>query len=122
MQYTLAPVKSDQIESMTLTIDGVTAKNAPKQFLWPGSGKGEVKLTIKLAGGSELPAQDMPPALWSVFRFFADADRTYGNSIEWVMRSGKAGKALVTYRFIVDPPVLSKEFLSGLKCIPNGAK
>ena len=121
MHYTLTPVKSEQIESMTLTIDGQTAKNTSKQFLWPGSGKGEVKLIIKLAGGSDLPAQDMPPLLWSVFRFFADADRTYGNSIEWVMRSGKAGKALVTYRFIVDPPVLSKEFLSGLKCNPNVA-
>jgi type VI secretion system protein ImpL len=122
LRYTLAPVKSEQIESTTLTIDGQTAKNVSKQFLWPGSGRAEVKLTIKLAGGSSLEAQDFPPNLWSVFRFFADADRTEGNSIEWVMRSGKAGKAMVTYRFIVDPSILSKEFLSGLSCVSQVAK
>ena len=122
MRYTLAPVKSEQIESMTLTIGGQTAKNSSKQFVWPGSGKAEVKLIVKLAGGSELPVQDIEPSLWSVFRFFADADRTEGNNIEWVMRQGKAGKAIVTYRFIVDPPVLSKDFLSGLNCVPQVAK
>ena len=120
--YTLAPVKSDQIDSMNLTIDGQTAKHTSKQFTWPGSGRGEVKLTINLKGGSPLEAQDFPPGLWSVFRFFADADKTEGNVIAWNMKSGKAGRVLVTYRFTVDPAVLSKEFLSGMSCVSQVAK
>ena len=126
MRYTLAPVKSDQVDSMTLTIDGQTAKNSSKQFLWPGAGQREVKLKIKLAGGSELDAQDIS-GLWSVFRFFADADRISATSVEWVVRQGRGGTPMkvggrdLTYRFNLDvggmAPVFSKEFLSGLKCV-----
>lgn len=124
MRYTLTPVPSPKIDSMILTIDGQTPKNAPPwQFVWPGSKNAEVKLTIKLAGGgSELPAQDIPRSLWSIFKFFADADNSRENTIEWRMTSGQSKTVLVTYSFKVDPLVLSKEFLAGLSCVPAVAK
>jgi type VI protein secretion system component VasK len=94
--------------------------------VWPGSGNRNFELDLKLVGGG-LPQQaktyDGP---WSIFKFFADADKTAGNVFSWNVTSGRDqqptkinGKAL-TYDFSVGtngPAVFSKEFLSKLRCV-----
>ena len=136
-KYTLKPQKSDQIDQFMLTVNGDSSQlagGAAKSFQWPGGPTRNLKLSLKLAGGTsfDLPSRD---GLWSVFRFFADADRTTntgaGYDFFWNFRQGQAGggpsingRPLV-YEFNLEtggaPAVFSKDFLAGLKCVGTGA-
>jgi type VI secretion system protein ImpL len=137
-KYTLRPQKSDQVEQFDITVNGEAAQlpgGASKAFQWPGNGTRNFKLSLKLAGGTGLgvPSRD---GLWSVFRFFADADRTVnsgaGYEFFWNFRQGQGGSAPevngrpLAYEFNLDtggaPAVFSKEFLSGLKCVGSVAR
>ncbi|HTB10503.1 MAG TPA: ImcF-related family protein [Bryobacteraceae bacterium] len=128
-QYSLTPQKSDLVDEFDVTINGAPSKlkgGTQHSYVWPGSGARNFELDLKLVGGG-LPQQaktyDGP---WSVFRFFADADKTTGNLFSWSVTSGRDqqptkinGKPL-TYDFSVGtngPAVFSKEFLSKLKCV-----
>ena len=139
LRYSLQAQRSDQIQEMTLTIDGQTAKfagqSAPHQYTWPGAAAKNVRLSAKLTGGSDFELQNRD-GLWAVFRFFADADRwnpsggTY--TLEWVVRQGREGRPIqaggkdLTYRFLVDTggvaPVFQKDFLNSLRCVSTAAK
>ena len=136
--YTLIPQKSDQVESFDITVNGEQIKldgGAKKDFVWPGGANRNFKLNLNLAGGTALGVQSRD-GLWSVFRFFADADRTTfnGSSYDffWNFRQGQGGAAPIVagrplaYAFTVDangaPAVFSKEFLAGMKCVPTVAK
>jgi type VI secretion system protein ImpL len=132
-KYTLRPQKSDQVEQFDITVNGEPAQlagGAGKAFQWPGGGTRNFKLSLKLAGGTGLgvPSRE---GLWSVFRFFADADRTVnsgsGYQFFWNFRQGQGGLAPevngrpLAYEFNLDtggaPAVFSKDFLSGLRCV-----
>jgi type VI protein secretion system component VasK len=136
--YALSLQKSDQIDSVEVTVNGDHAKlpgGTKKDYIWPGGTGRNFKVTLNLAGGTStgLPPRD---GLWSVFRFFADADKTTFNGTAydflWSPRQGRDGGGLIiadrplSYTFTVDtngaPAVFSKEFLAGLKCLPVGAK
>jgi type VI secretion system protein ImpL len=130
-KYTLRPQKSDIIEEFDLTVNGEGAQlagGASKAYQWPGNGTRNLKLSFKPLGFGP-PGKD---GLWSVFRFFADADRTTnagaGYEFFWTLRTGQGGAPMetangrpVTYEFNLDtggaPAVFSKDFLSGLKCV-----
>ncbi len=139
LKYSLQPQRSEQISEMTLTVDGQTAKfsgqGAKSQYTWPGGGTKNVRLSAKVSGGSDLEFQNRD-GLWSIFRFFADADRWNPSggayTLEWVVRQGRearpvmvAGKEL-TYRFTLDTggvaPVFQKDFLNSLRCVSQAAK
>ena len=132
LTYSLQPVASDRIEGATLTLDGKTAKfrgdMKPEQFTWPGQSSRMLNLQIRLKGGSEVPVQDWQ-GLWSLFRFFADADQfTRSGSVynlQWNLRQGREGKVVLTYNFLLDvgnaPPLFSKDWLSGLHCVGTAA-
>jgi type VI secretion system protein ImpL len=134
LRYSLAPQKSDQIREMSITIDGQTTKGS-KQYVWTGSANHNVKISAKLQGGSDFDFQDRE-GVWSLFRFFADADRwsPSGNGylLEWIVRQGREGRAVTVggkelmYRFLVDTggaaPVFQKEFLSGMRCVAQAAR
>jgi len=128
-QYSLTPQKSDLVDEFDVTINGSQSKlkgGTQHSYVWPGSGNRNFELDLKLVGGG-LPQQaktyDGP---WSIFKFFADADKTAGNVFSWNVTSGRDqqptkinGKAL-TYDFSVGtngPAVFSKEFLSKLRCV-----
>ncbi|MCU1260674.1 MAG: ImcF domain protein, partial [Bryobacterales bacterium] len=132
-KYTLRPQNSDQVEQFDITVNGEAAQlrgGASKAFQWPGNGMRNFKLSLKLAGGTALgvPSRE---GLWSVFRFFADADRTAnsgaGYEFFWNFRQGQGGSAPevngrpLAYEFNLDtggaPAVFSKDFLSALKCV-----
>ncbi len=136
--YTLIPQKSDQVESFDVTVNGDQTKlngGAKKEFIWPGGPNRSFKLNLDLAGGTALGVQSRD-GLWSVFRFFADADRITANGSSydflWNFRQGQGGSAPIvagrplSYGFTVDangaPAVFSKDFLAGMKCVPLVAK
>ncbi len=139
LRYSLQPQRSDQIKEMTLTIDGqstrFTGQEGGGQHVWPAAGNANVRLTAKLAGGSDLEVQNRD-GLWSVFHFFADADRWSGAggtyNLEWVVRQGREARPVnvggkeLTYRFALSTgglaPVFQKEFLNSLRCVATAAK
>jgi type VI secretion system protein ImpL len=139
LRYSLQPQRSDQIKEMTLTIDGQSARftgqEGAGQHVWPAAGSANVRLSAKLAGGSDLEVQNRD-GLWSVFHFFADADRWSGSggnyNLEWVVRQGREARPVnvggkeLTYRFALSTgglaPVFQKEFLNSLHCVATAAK
>jgi len=136
LRYSLAPQRSDQIKEMSVTIDGQTNKGTgAKQHVWTGSAAHTVRISAKLAGGSDFEFQDRQGS-WALFRFFADADRWSqsgdGYSLEWIVRQGREGRPVMvggrelTYRFVVDTggaaPVFQKDFLIGMRCVSQAAR
>jgi type VI secretion system protein ImpL len=138
LAYTLKPVPSEGIETLTLRLDGQTlttsaANAAPKQFTWPGAGTREAKASVKF-GGTDL-GWSSNEGLWAVFQFFEEAERwtPAGGSwqLEWVVRAGKnamtlpSGKPL-TVRFELNmgsaPPVFQKGYMSRLGCVADVAR
>jgi type VI protein secretion system component VasK len=134
----LKPEPSDGIQTVSLRIDGQTLSYsggaaAPKQFTWQGSGAHEAKATVKFGNGPDL-AWSNNEGLWSVFQFFAKAERWTpvgtGHSLEWVIRIGKdpvtlpGGKPL-TVRFDLDmagaPPVFQRGYFSRMSCVADVA-
>jgi len=78
LHYALTPQRSDQISEMTVTVDGQTVKSsgpgAAHQYVWPGAATRNIRISAKLTGGSDFEFENRD-GLWSLFRFFADADR-----------------------------------------------
>jgi type VI protein secretion system component VasK len=131
--YSLRPQASDQVEQFDIVINGDAQKlkgDAQHAYTWPGAGARGFKLSLKLAGGSDMQVQNWD-GLWAVFHFFADADKTTpagsAYTFGWGFRQGRGmqlPKILdrpLTYEFSVDagggPAVFSKEFLSKLRCV-----
>jgi len=138
-RYSLVPQPSDQIREMKVTINGQTTRgigsSASRAYVWPGGSSPNVQISAKLSGGSDFEFQDRD-GLWSLFRFFADADRwnRSGNGylLEWVVRQGREGRPVLvggkelTYRFLVDTggaaPIFQKDFLAGLRCVAQATR
>ena len=89
--------------------------------------------TGQFGGGPDLAFASYD-GLWSIFRFFGDADRWQGaggaHRLEWVLRQGRAGRPLtlpdgrpLTVRFDLEgAPVFRKDFLAGLACVSRVAR
>jgi type VI secretion system protein ImpL len=76
--FALRPVLSDDVDSVTLEIDGQSAmftkaSTNPQQFTWPGNVQ-DVKLQVRFVGGSafNFPAQQ---GVWAVFRWLDLAEQ-----------------------------------------------
>jgi hypothetical protein len=138
--YTLTPLKSVQVDSFDITVNGdrsTLAGGTKKEFIWPGGANPNFKLNLTLSGGSPLGVQSFD-GLWSVFRFFARANTkgVKGSSydFQWTVTSGDPPTPVIspvndqplTYEITFDangaPAIFSKEFLAGMKCVPTVAK
>jgi type VI protein secretion system component VasK len=128
-EYSLTPQKSDLIDEFDVTVNDSSSKlkgGTQHSYVWPGPGTRNFKLDLKLVGGGlpqEMSSYEGP---WSVFRFFAAADKTTGNVFSWTPTKGRdlqptrINGRLLTYDFSVGtngPAVFSKEFLSRLTCV-----
>jgi type VI protein secretion system component VasK len=132
--YTLQPVKSDQIDTFMINVNGEQSQlkgGVAKAFLWPGPGNTGFQLALKLQGASATLGPPRYDGLWGLFHFFANSERTNpsgaGSVFGWTLRSGGRdnrpvevdGKA-VTYDIFVDtkgePAIFSQRFLSTLRC------
>ena len=136
LAYTLTPLKSEGIQSVTLNIDGQTLTatgtgGAGKQFTWPGGG--QAALSGKF-GGPDLGFFSYT-GTWAAFRLMGDAERWEpsgsGYNLEWVVRVGGKPVTLpsgapLTVRFQLDmggaPAFFKKGSLSGLRCVSQVAK
>ncbi|HYP05460.1 MAG TPA: ImcF-related family protein [Bryobacteraceae bacterium] len=136
LMYTLTPLKSEGIQSVTLNIDGQTLTasgngGSGKQFTWPGGG--QAALSGKF-GGPDLGFFSYT-GTWAAFRLMGDAERWEpsgaGYNLEWVVRvGGKAATlpsgATLTVRFQLDtggaPVFFKKGSLAGLRCVSQVAK
>ncbi|MBM3752983.1 MAG: hypothetical protein FJW38_03285 [Acidobacteria bacterium] len=135
MTYTLTPVRSDVVTGSTLTIDGQSqnfgAAGGAKQFTWPGTNHQGVKGEVKFVGGTSFGVEEAP-GLWGIYRFIYAADTLTpsgnGQSIEWKMRQGRSGAIMqvagkpASYKFEVNVPIFSREFIQSLQCVPLVAK
>jgi type VI secretion system protein ImpL len=137
LAYSMRALPSEGLKSMTLRLDGQTLKangagGQSAQFIWPGSAH-EAHLSGSL-GGPEFGFESYD-GLWSVFRFFGDADKSTpsgsGYAFEWVPRQGQGrqpmtlenGKPLtVRYYLDMNPPIFQKGFLSGYDCVSRVAQ
>lgn len=132
--YSLKPLPSEGIKSVTLNIDGQSLSSsgtaAAKQFTWPGSQTG-VNATVNY-GGPDLGWQHFP-GLWGVFRFFAAADKPASgasSTVEWIMRSGTQvtmvnGRPLterIDLEMGASPPAFQRGYFSSLSCVADVAK
>jgi len=137
-RYALRPVATENVTSLTLTIDGKTLNftggNSPFTSLsWPGTSGQGVRMAVRIPGGAEwgFPSYD---GKWGVFRFFADAAvvRKNGNvhTLQWVLGgdhpiTAPNGKQ-ISVQFELDTlgarPILEKGILSNLRCVPVVAK
>jgi type VI secretion system protein ImpL len=141
LSYTLRASAPRGVQSLTLSVDrqALTAsggKQVSMNFVWPGGGSQEVKLTGKFGGGPDLAFASYD-GLWAIFEFFGDADRwqTSGNvnRLDWVLRQGRAAKPLtlpdgspLTVSFDLEMPgavpVFQKGFLGGMTCVSRVAQ
>jgi len=129
-KYSLRP-KSDFYDSYTVTVNGdkstVKAGSQSKTYSWPGPGSPSFALEIVQVGNTNGVEVQRFSTLWSVFRFFANAEKTDGVNFTFFNRSGrdlqpaKIKGEVATYQFSLDtqgaPAVFSKEFLGSLSCI-----
>jgi type VI secretion system protein ImpL len=133
--YTLKSVPNEGIQGVTLTLDGqqvsYTGSNMVSKTLnWQATGTHGAKASYDRGGDN---VWDTEEGLWAIFKFFYQADRTSpaagGYTLEWVMRSGREGKAAtldngkeLAVRFQADVPMFQKDFFAGLACVADVAK
>ncbi|MBV8551411.1 MAG: hypothetical protein JOY54_08930 [Acidobacteriaceae bacterium] len=131
--YDLKPILSDDIQSLSVTIDGQTAQfatgAAAKNFHWQTSEPHGVQLSGKYKGGTDFqyPSYD---GLWAVFEWVGDADARQGSTLEWRLKAGKRDRPVlspvtnqpVTVRFDIDNPILQKGYFSTMSCTSVIAK
>jgi type VI secretion system protein ImpL len=136
--YTLKPVPTEGVQKASLNIDGQKldwpgGPPVSKQFTWPGPGPHGAKG----AWGADGASFSDNEGLWSVFRFFGDAEKRVptqgGESLDWIIRSGASRKPsvlpsgnILVVRFELDmgatPHVFEKGFFSHLACVTSVAK
>lgn len=137
VSFTMRARSTEGMDGVTLDIDGQTLTGSSSmQFLWPGSGPQEVKLTGRLPGGSELLLQDFQGP-WAVFQFLGEADHRVSSgsteTLEWIAKTGGGGQPMrlpdgrrVTVSFDLSAgsaaPLFTKGFFSGLRCVPTIAQ
>jgi type VI secretion system protein ImpL len=138
VSFTMHARSTEGMEGVTLNINGQTlaGSSSATQFLWPGSGPQEVKLTGRLPGGSELLLQDFQGP-WAVFQFLGEADHRASSgsaeTLEWIAKTGGSGQPMrlpdgrrVTVSFDLSAgtaaPIFTAGFFSGLRCVPTVAQ
>ena len=139
LTYNMKAMPAEGLRSLTLTLDGQVLKSSgaggeSKDFVWPGPSH-NANMSGNM-GGPDLGLVTTDNSLWSVFRFFADADRFQaagaGYTLQWVPRQGQAqqpmriGDKALTLPYLLDlkgaPPIFQKGYLSGFQCVSEVAR
>lgn len=137
--FTLKPVPSEGIQSLSLRLDGQAATfgasdTTPKRFTWAGGGAHEAKAAVRFAGSTDVTWFDKD-GVWAPFHFFTEAEQFQpsgnGYMVSWIIRAGKEAMKLpngkpLTVRFELNmegaPPIFVKGYWRGLKCVGEVAK
>lgn len=98
MHYTLRPLPGENVQAITLDIDGekITASGQAqsKQFSWPGSG--QVLVTVKAGGNIPFGSYPGPWAVWH-WMYNADPRAPGSKTVQWsTLRQGHGQPQAVT--------------------------
>ena len=140
LAFSLRVVPDEDVESVTLSIDGQTLKyakgnSAAQHFIWSGGGAQEVKMRVKFAGGTDFDY----PAIegnWAVFKFFWYANQWTEKGSEYTFEKPviTQGGALTvpatghpaTVRLALDmagsPAVLKPGYFAKLSCVSTATQ
>jgi len=122
-KYTVKMVRS-AITQFEIGINGDKTKvpvGGQKAGVWPGPGAPSFRIGL-IAGGTDIGGPEFK-GLWSVFRFFADADSQSGFNFVFIPRQGQSNRPIAEQRYEItvdtggSPVVFSQEFLRTLKCV-----
>jgi len=117
LNYTLRVLPSQQLQNVTLMVDGqkVSSSGSPTPLLWPGKSTQSVKGSIQ---GLSWPNHE---GLWSIFRFL-DRTKTWTPSgatsiLEWDIVIGGDRAAPLRMEWGGPPEVVQRGYLSRLGCV-----
>jgi len=135
--FAIKPAASDDIEGVSLEIDGQSAKypkggGSFQQFTWPGNVQ-NVTLQVQFVKGTAFNFPTGQPGLWSLFRWLDSTEHWQQQGTTYTFESTvrtNAGPVTIpsnghpaTVKFILDPmgsPV-RPDFFSGLSACPSVA-
>ena len=87
MSFTIQALPSDNIDHVSLTVDGGNLSGDPKNkpyqtFAWPGTTQ-EFTLSVRTVGSTSDLSITNKTGLWAVWHAIERADRAAGNSLQW---------------------------------------
>lgn len=122
LTFTMRPILSDEVSSLTVTIDGQRARftrtsTAGKLLTWVAGEGREATLSGQILGRErEIFAAQ---GTWAIFELFQGADWSPGNNsynIEWPIRGQEPVRARFEVNFAGAKPILQRGFFSGVNC------
>ncbi len=125
LTFTIRPILSEAVSSLTLTIDGRPARftrtsTAGKLISWVAGEGQEATLSGQVQGREQIIYTSH--GTWAIFRLFNQAQWFPGEGyylVEWPVR-GQAEAAPVMARFEVNlagaKPIMARDFFSGVAC------
>jgi type VI protein secretion system component VasK len=126
LTFTMRPLLSDALPSLTVTIDGQPARftrtsTANKRITWVAGEGSEARLSGQIGGREQEIFAFQGP--WAIFKLFNRADWFPGEPfdvLEWRIPPEIRGGELLSAKFNVNfgtaKPILRRDFFSGVSC------
>jgi type VI protein secretion system component VasK len=131
LTFSVRPLPAQDLDHITLTIDGTTLSTDPKQgtsktFSWPGTTSNAI-LLVRFGGASVDSSLSDNTGLWAIWHLLDTAQKisVAGNQyqVQWVLQT-TAGPVIInghpaTAPFVLDAQgsqIFSRGFLGGLRC------
>lgn len=133
LRFSLSWKPSEHISLMTVSLEGQSetfegSRPDTKTLSWSGTPSSQLGLDYKLKDGFTLRGE-YPVGPWSLFRFLDDAKRTLppppSTRLIWVLSAGASARPILvggkelSYQFSVEPNVLTREYRSQMRCVPQ---
>lgn len=127
--FVLRPQTSDQLEEITVSIDGQTqtftrTQAAARTFIWEGARARDARISGRLAG-SVIPLVEVPDGPWALFRLFqvADWQDLGGSRYQLTWRVPNQSLSFSAELNLAAPaPIFQRSFLDGLSCVSSVAR
>ena len=126
MSFTLRPQLPAGVQSLTVTIDGQSARWQPgsvdaRQFSWLGVPNGEARISARIGGQDVAIAAFQGP--WAAFQLFHSAASWRSgatNVVEWEA----AGRPRISMELVPrgGQPVMRRDYFSGYSCVSRVAR
>jgi type VI secretion system protein ImpL len=122
LTFTLRPLLSDTISSLTVTIDGQPARftrisTGSKRLSWTAGEGREATLSGQILGQDREVFAFRGP--WAIFELFQRAEWSAGTgsyTIEWPIPDQPSARARVVVNLAGAKPILERGFFSGVSC------
>ena len=126
MSFTIQALPSQDVDHVTLVIDGTTLSGDPKTkpsqtFTWPGSAPG-ANLQVRY-GSSPNFTIFQSSGLWAIWHVLDTAERGAGGTLEWKQGTSAGvttiGGSAAAMKFSLDPQsaqILRPQYFAGLGC------